>query len=252
MTEMKAKASFWEATGRKKITSHHREAAIGSYRYNYTKYLPASKDSLIVDLGCSDGISLQWLAGEGYRNVVGVDSDEVAIAKAGEWIGQGIPQVRLYAMDIVDFVKGLEVGSVDVFLMMNVIEHINKKTLLALIEAIREKLRPEGILIAQTGNIENPMNFGLFARDFTHEIPFTANSLRQLMNLCGFDHAGVHVNPLRYRLTVKNCPLWVSSKVCGISLKLFALAMRIRIDITSPMMYCLAKKRPVNSRVVLE
>jgi SAM-dependent methyltransferase len=246
---MKAKASFWEATRRQKITAQHREAAIGSYKYNYAKYLPASKDSLVVDLGCSDGIALQWLVGEGYRNVIGVDSDEVAISKAGEWIGkEAIPQVRMYVIDIVDFVNGLDAGSVDVFLMMNVIEHINKKVLLQLIQVIREKLRPEGILIAQTGNIENPMNFGLFARDFTHEIPFTSNSLRQLMNLCGFDHAAVHVFPLRYKLKVKNLPLWVSSKVCGISMKLLALAMRIRIDETSPMMYCLAKRSPSSSK----
>lgn len=71
--------SFYESTRRSRVDITGISAAQKSYTYNYLYLLPQSRDRKIVDLGCSEGISLEWLLINGYQNIVGVDSDKVAI-----------------------------------------------------------------------------------------------------------------------------------------------------------------------------
>ena len=126
--------------------------------------------------------------------------------------------------------------------MFNVVEHLEKPVLLNVLAQVRRSLRPDGIFMAQTGNIENPFNLGLFARDFTHQIPFASNSLRQALLMGGFDAGAVEVKPVRYKTTVRNWPLRIAEHLAGWSLKKAALAMRIEIRETSSLIYCAARK----------
>ena len=88
-------------------------------------------------------------------------------------------------------------------------------------------LKPGGIFIAQTGNFENPFNYGLFADDFTHSIPFTEKSLRQVMLMCGFRSGNIQVLPVKYKTTLTNWPFQISGPVVSFLLKAIALSMRM-------------------------
>jgi hypothetical protein len=125
--------------------------------------------------------------------------------------------------------------------MLNVIEHLQKEYMLSTLREIFRVLRSGGVVIAQTGNIENPFNFGLYARDLTHEIAFSASSLRQAFRMSGFS-SDLSVAPVGYRTTLKNLPVTVTSVVCGAMVRGFAKAMRIRIDETAPLIYAVARK----------
>lgn len=239
---MSSGSSFYRATDRQRITQESRDAVREQYSHNYTTLLPRERDAHILDLGCSEGIALEWLMDNGYNNVVGVDSDQVAIAQARERLGGKLSSGQVVCADIKEYLENQEDNSVDRIFMFNVIEHLEKPILLNVLAEVRRSLRPDGTFVAQTGNIENPFNLGLFARDFTHQIPFASNSLRQALLMSRFEAGAVEVRPVRYRTTVRNWPLRVAEHLAGWALKKAALTMRIEIRETSALIYCVARK----------
>jgi len=240
---MNIDTSFWKATNRHKLTPKDWHKAQSSYDFNYSNLLPHSKDAPIVDLGCSEGIALQWLVSMGYKNVKGVDSDNIAIGHARNLLKDYVSKDHIISEDILDFVGSQKDGSIEMFLMFNAIEHLSKSYLLKLIPEIKRVLKAGGSFLVQTGNIENPFNFGLFARDFTHEIPFTKNSLKQLMTIGGFPSENVWVQPLTYKTTIINFLLQFSSHLFSYVIKALAFFMRMRISETSPIIFCIAEKK---------
>ncbi len=234
--------SFYHSTNRQRVDGQLWDKAKLNYSLNYCEYLPADKRAKVVEFGCSEGNGLEWLVDQGYTNVTGVDTDSVAIELAQHRMKIKNTSAEILCMDILDFATSQPDCSFDVVIMFNVIEHISKQNLLRLIPEIARIIRPDGIFLTQTGNIENPFNFGLFARDFTHHIPFTSNSLRQLMIMCGFKPDSVRVMPVRYITTSRNLPLQLLGTIMGFMLKAVAFSMRARIQETAPLIYCVARK----------
>ncbi len=236
------RSSFYVATGRDRTGQAGELVAKDSYTYNYKQFLPQSKDMRVVDLGCSEGISLEWLAELGYSNVVGVDDDCIAIKYARDRLAGRVETARILNGDVLEFARECPNDSVDMYIMFNVIEHIKKDILLILIPELYRSLKPGGVFLAQTGNLENPFNLGLFSRDFTHEVLFTKSSLLQLMIMSGFDGSKVIVQGVKYKTTIKNVPLQITAPIIGLLVKGLALCMRINIRETSPLIFCHATK----------
>jgi hypothetical protein len=71
--------------------------------------------------------------------------------------------------------------------MNDVLEHIPKDRIVLLMELVRSRLLPGGVLIAKTINAANPI-LGAHSRynDFTHELSWTEESLRQVLRQAGF------------------------------------------------------------------
>lgn len=237
-----SKGSFYEATGRESVSASDISASQASYTYNYRHLLPASQQARILDLGCSEGISMEWLSQQGFSNIVGVDSDAVAIKRARERLNGILSEDRFVCDDAMSYLQSCDDGSLDMVVMFNVIEHIPREVILDMMSEINRVLSSNGSFLAQTGNWENPFNIGLFTRDFTHHVMYTKNSLRQLMILSGFSKSQISVQPLRYRLTPRNAPLFVLSPLCGWLVKMFALCMRMRIRETAAIIFCSVKK----------
>jgi 2-polyprenyl-3-methyl-5-hydroxy-6-metoxy-1,4-benzoquinol methylase len=233
---------FYKSTGRDKVDSVAINKTQKSYTFNYAELLPTSIDARIVDLGCSEGISMHWLVQQGYQNVVGIDSDEYAIGIAKSYLADKVNDEALLAVDALEYLKKCDDSSIDMILMFNVIEHIPKQIILEVMAEIQRVLKEGGSFLAQTGNWENPFNIGLFTRDFTHEVMYTQNSLKQLMVMSGFQIQAIHLGVVRYKTTLRNFPLQVFSPIFGKILKIVALVMRIHIRETSPLIYCLVKK----------
>jgi SAM-dependent methyltransferase len=205
------------------------------YAVNYRDLLSADKGALIIDLGCSEGWMLAWLRDRGYTNLWGADSDRGAVEQAREAIGEGSDSSRVVVADIADFLRDQPDDHADAVFLNNVIEHLDHDYALDLAAEARRVLKPGGVFVATTGNMENPFNMGLFSRDFTHRVFFSANSLRQMFILAGFEPARVTVRPIRYRTTLRNLPVQWLAPVMGSALKLVARSMRIRIEETAPL-----------------
>src|SRR5687768_12572113 len=61
--------------------------AKGHFRAHYGKFLPASKDAAILDLGCGYGVNLSCLVDMGYVNCHGIDISAEQIEYARTTMG---------------------------------------------------------------------------------------------------------------------------------------------------------------------
>lgn len=234
--------SFYHSTNRVRIGEADVLATKKNYSFNYLSLLPANRDAHIVELGCSEGFCLEWLIENGYSNIVGVDSDGVAVDIAQKKLKDRIDENRIVCKDALSFLRSCGENTCDSVLMFNIIEHIPKDVIVEIVTEIRRVLKPSGSFIVQTGNWENPFNIGLFTRDFTHQVMYTANSLKQLMVLGGFTNDKIDVAPIRYQTTFRNFPVQVLSPIFGWMMRTVALFMRAHIHETAPLIYCIVRK----------
>jgi SAM-dependent methyltransferase len=143
----------------------------------YIPYLaPLDKNSAILELGCNKGFLLKSLHKKGFKNLFGVDlsPDDLTIAKAI------IPEAQLSYQDAFDFLDTHQ-NKFDLIILKALIEHIRKDQIMLLLEKINKSLTPNGLVLVDVYNAA--WIFALHDRymDFTHEIGFTQESLRQVM-----------------------------------------------------------------------
>ncbi len=138
----------------------------------------------VLDLGCGTG-ELCWLARErGASLVVGVNLSQGEIDFAR-------PQVnaQFVCQDILEYLRGCEDGGFDRIFALNILEHLEKDLLVAVLEQARRCLADGGTLVAMVPNATSA--YGSMTRywDITHCIAFTPSAVNQLTRLCGFSAA---------------------------------------------------------------
>lgn len=151
------------------------------FRRLISSYIPKALTSRIIDLGCGYGASLYFLSRAGYENILGIDDSAEQVAMAHRL---GIPNVE--RGDIKCLLRCMPAISVDVILVMDILEHFTADDLFAVLDDILRVLRPGGRCIAHVPNAEGL--FGMRARygDFTHEQAFTRSSAEQIFRSVGF------------------------------------------------------------------
>lgn len=163
------------------------------YRHIINNHLPAEKTSRIADLGCGYGQLLFCLKAMGYTNFEGVDasSEQVQIAHR-----LGLKEVK--QGDLSSFLKETT-GKYDVIFLMDVLEHLNKSDAMNLLDLIGNSLSDHGRLIIHVPNAEGISGMRIRYGDFTHEICFTPQSIRQILRASGFNNISCHEEkPLVY------------------------------------------------------
>lgn len=205
---------------------------------HYLPFFPENKEAKILDMGCGGGLFLKFCLVHGYTNVAGLDSDPSLVKDIKEWI-----DVEVVTKDFHEHLDESE-NDYDAIFMNNVIEHIKKEELLVLLGKIKKALKPGGRFMATTGNIENPMNLGLYLRDFTHEIGFTMNSMKQACLLGGFDQGKVEVleKNIRFGNALVQKKYQTESKIAEKVLRMIIRAMKMRIDSLAKFIFCVCTK----------
>ena len=156
---------------------------VGTYPY-FVKLikerLPNKKDISIADLACGYGALIYCLKKLGYCNVKGVDisSEQVNLAHAF-----GLDEIE--CEDMVNFLRNNE-RSFDVIFLMDILEHLNKRELLDLLDQVRKALRQNAIVIIHVPNAEGIFGMGIRYGDLSHDNCFTPQSIRQALSVCGF------------------------------------------------------------------
>ncbi len=161
------------------------EKQFGVCKRYFERFLPKDKKARILDVGCGNGGFVYWLQKHGYSNAEGADISEEQVELSKKL---GVENIHL--SDITDFLRNKE-HIYDLIFARDLLEHFTKDELLDIIELIYKSLNTGGIFVAQTINAENLLWGRLRHGDFTHELAFTKDSIRQLLKVCGFTNIKV-------------------------------------------------------------
>lgn len=145
------------------------------------RHIPADRNVHIVDLGCGDGIVLHFLERAGYHHTLGIDVSAEQVARARRLGLSHVVQGR-----ISDYFDTAADASVDVLLLMDVLEHLTPDELFATLDEVVRVLRPGGRCLAHLPNAEGLFGMRIRYGDFTHELAFTARSATQVFRTVGF------------------------------------------------------------------
>jgi O-antigen chain-terminating methyltransferase len=155
----------------------------------------------VLDVGCGRGelLSLLREAGLGARGV-DADADMVAYARGeGLDVDQG---------DAVAYLDALPDGSLGGIFAGQVVEHLPPATLVRMLELATQKLRPGGLLVAETINPLSPLALRSYFADLTHAQPLVPETLALLASQAGFREVETRfLNEPAERLTIPDDPL---------------------------------------------
>lgn len=85
----------------------------------------------------------------------------------------------------------------DVIMLLQVLEHVRKDKLVEVVHTLAAHLKPGGHLIIVVPNAGNPLGIVERYADLTHEMAFTENSLRQLVEMADLGNVQVEVRGYR-------------------------------------------------------
>jgi SAM-dependent methyltransferase len=149
-----------------------------TFRKRFTPLLPKAKGARILDVGCGYGEFLYFLQRAGYRHSCGIDLDSEHIN-----IARGLGVRRVHHADAREFLRSPH--EYDFISAIDVLEHFPRHEVIDLLECARRALKPGGRFLCQVPNLA-AFYAPLFYMDFTHQTPFTASSLKQVLELAGF------------------------------------------------------------------
>ena len=133
----------------------------------------------VLDVGCGRGEFLELLRDAGIE-ARGVDADADMVAYAR---GEGLDVQQADALEHLD---GLADGSLGGVFLAQVVEHLPPGALFRLLELAHAKLRPGGVLVAETINPLSPLALRNYFADLTHAQPLVPETLALLARQAGF------------------------------------------------------------------
>jgi SAM-dependent methyltransferase len=143
-------------------------------------YLDDFRDAApVLDVGCGRGEFLGLLREAGVEaRGVDADADMVAFAR-----GEGL---EVEQGDALAYLEQLADGSLGGIFLAQVVEHLPPPALVRLLELAHAKLRPGGVLVAETINPLSPIALRNYFADLTHAQPLVAETLALLAEQAGF------------------------------------------------------------------
>lgn len=152
--------------------------------------LPSNKQAAILDIGFGAGWFLAACLRLGYKNISGADFGIANKAHVKAWAPNVITLAEIES-DIGSFLAD-KPETFDFIHMSHVIEHIPKYSLLWVVDALYRALKPGGVLMLRTPNMEGPCANSSFYVTLAHEYGFSSGNLGSLLDICGFDEIRFH------------------------------------------------------------
>ncbi len=168
----------------------HDDRMVVQAAHEYAGLLPNDKGAAILDIGFGRGWFLAACIKLGYTRLAGADFGIKNKAHVREWSPAA---VALYEIEsnIGDFLAGHK-EEYDFIHMSHVVEHIPKYSLLYIVDSLYWALKPGGILLLRTPNMEGPCANSSFYVTLAHEYGFSGSNLCSLLNICSFEDIRFH------------------------------------------------------------
>jgi SAM-dependent methyltransferase len=143
-------------------------------------YLDDFRDAApVLDVGCGRGELLGLLREAGIE-AKGIDADADMVAYAR---GEGLDVEQADALAYLEQLPDRSLGGI---FSGQVVEHLPPATLFRLLELAAHKLRPGGLLVAETINPLSPLALRSYFADLTHAQPLVPETLGLLAKQAGF------------------------------------------------------------------
>jgi 2-polyprenyl-3-methyl-5-hydroxy-6-metoxy-1,4-benzoquinol methylase len=190
--------------------------SVDSIRDRQRLYVDVLRDAApVLDAGCGRGELLGLLREAGVEaRGIDADSDMVAYAR-----GDGLDVEQA---DLVEYLQRAADGSLGAIFMGQVVEHLPAPTLVQTFQLAAAKLRPGGVLIAETINPLSPIALRNYFADLTHAQPLVPETLELLARQSGFAETEIRfLNEPAERLTEPDDPV-IAANVRRLNDLLFA------------------------------
>jgi SAM-dependent methyltransferase len=175
---------------------------IDAIRERQRRYVDDLRESgPVLDIGCGRGELLGLLREAGVE-ARGIDADADMAAYAS---GEGLDVEQA---DLVEYLERLDTASLGGIFMGQVVEHLPATALVQALRLATSKLRPGGVLIAETINPLSPIALRNYFADLTHAQPLVPETLELLARQAGFAVTEIRfLNEPANRLTEPDDPL---------------------------------------------
>jgi SAM-dependent methyltransferase len=190
--------------------------SVEAIRERQRRYVDDLRDAApVLDVGCGRGELLQLLREAGVE-ARGIDADADMVAYAR---GEGLDVEQA---DLVEYLGRLDEGSLGGIFMGQVVEHLPPGVLVRSLELAARKLRPGGVLVAETINPLSPLALRHYFADLTHAQPLVPETLQLLARQSGFAETELrYLNEPAERLTEPDDPV-IAANVRRLNELLFA------------------------------
>jgi SAM-dependent methyltransferase len=169
----------------------------------------------VLDIGCGRGELLGLLREAGVE-ARGIDADADMVAYAR---GDGL---EVEQADLLEYLERLDDGSLGGIFMGQVVEHLPAGALVSALRLAAAKLRPGGLLVAETINPLSPLALRSYFADLTHAQPLVPETLELLARQAGFAETELRfLNEPAERLTEPDDPV-IAANVRRLNELLFA------------------------------
>ena len=152
-----------------------------SIQHIVEKHVPTDRGARILDLACGHGAFLYFLKKAGYTNISGADISQEQIDVAHRL---GIPEAK--CCNLFSELADTSSESVDVLLLMDVLEHLTMDELFQALDEAFRVLKKGGTCIAHVPNAEGLYGMRIRYGDLTHERAFAPKSAQQIFNAVRF------------------------------------------------------------------
>ncbi|HPO91565.1 MAG TPA: class I SAM-dependent methyltransferase [Victivallales bacterium] len=149
----------------------------------YSNILPTNKNANILDFGCGLGSFLLYLKYKGYKNIEGVDSNEILCLEA-----QKRTDCKVELIDDIYNYSLAKKGSFDFINMKDVLEHLNEEQAINTLSQLKSTLKSKGIIFISVPQICGFTSIFTLYNDYTHKKLFTERSLKQILRASGFEN----------------------------------------------------------------
>jgi O-antigen chain-terminating methyltransferase len=190
--------------------------SVDSIRDRQRLYVDVLREAApVLDAGCGRGELLGLLRDAGVE-ARGIDADADMVAYAR---GDGLDVEQA---DLVEYLERATDASLGAIFMGQVVEHLPAPTLVQTFRLAAAKLRPGGLLVAETINPLSPIALRNYFADLTHAQPLVPETLELLARQSGFAETEIRfLNEPAERLTEPDDPV-IAANVRRLNDLLFA------------------------------
>jgi nucleoside-diphosphate-sugar epimerase/2-polyprenyl-3-methyl-5-hydroxy-6-metoxy-1,4-benzoquinol methylase len=166
------------------------------YKCNYLRHMPVNRKARILVISCGTGYMVASLNKAGYKNVLGIDSDQEKVQYA---IKKNLNCIHDNAFSYLEQTE----EKYDLIFAEQEINHLTKKEIKQFLALCYNQIEPGGALCVHSLNGANPITGAeALSQNYDHYNTFTSYSLEQILRNAGF--VNVKVFPLKLYVFYKN------------------------------------------------